>query len=138
MSAANTPIPSTEQEALQWLLTAVENPQDKPHDEFVKAWSAVFFLYGGLHPDGCDDHGEGISHDQDGPERFKLIEPRLIAPYYVKSGWPVLLAPLAIEACSRFEQGLMGEQEFYPVDAQYGGVEDRVAQGNGSNESFAP
>ncbi len=125
MNATN-PIPGSEQEALQWLLGALKHDlQDLPHDQFMKAWNAVFFLYGGLHPDGCDDHGEEISHVQDGPERFMKIEPRLIAPYYVNSGWPVLIAPLATEACKRYAADQMTEDEFYPADAQFAGFDVR-------------
>jgi DNA (cytosine-5)-methyltransferase 1 len=121
------PIPTNEQQALQWLLWATDRPlQDMPHEEFMKAWNAVFFLYGGLHPDDCADHGEEINHAQDGPVRFLQIEPRLIAPYYVKSGWPVLIAPIATEAHRRYAEDLMTEAEFYPSDAQVGGFEARV------------
>ena len=135
MNTIHNPIPANEREALQWLMEAVDRPLQKmAHAPFIRAWNAVFFLYGGLHPDGCDDHGEQICHEHNGPERFQQIEPRLLAPYYLKSGWPVLLAPLAAEACARFGQGRMTEAEFYPVNAQFAGFGSR-AGGDASLEA---
>jgi hypothetical protein len=129
MKPSNTIIPANERQALQWLIPALDRPlHDMPHKELMQAWSAVFFLYGGLHPDGCDDHGEETSTEQDGPEHIALIEPRLITPYYTRSGWPVVLAPLALEVCRRFEQNLMNEEEYYPSDAQYAGICARIVQ----------
>lgn len=126
MSTPLTLIPSREQEALEWLLSAVEKQlHDMPHEQFMKAWNAVFYLYQGLHPDDCADHGDEIAHEQDGPERFHLIEPRLISPYFVESGWPVLIAPIAIEAHRRLAEGLLTEDEFYPSDAQCAGIDER-------------
>lgn len=128
-SSMNTPldlIPSNERDALDRLLSAVDKPlDDMPHEQFMKAWNAVFYLYQGLHPDDSANHGEEISHDQDGPERIQLIEPRLIAPFHVKSGWPVLIAPIALEANRRLAYGLMTEDEFYPSDAQCAGILER-------------
>ena len=130
-------IPSSEREALDRLLSAVDKPlHDMPHEQFMKAWNAVFYLYQGLHPDDCADHGEEIGHDQDGPNRFQLIEPRLISPFYVKSGWPVLIAPIAIEAHRRLSKGLLTENEFYPSDAQYTGIDGR--QGGDASLEVAP
>lgn len=129
-STMNTPlelIPRSEREALEWLSSAVEKQlHDMPHEQFMKTWNAVFYLYQGLHPDDCADHGDEIGHEQDGPERFQLIEPRLIAPYFVKSGWPVLIAPIAIEAHRRLAEGLLTEDEFYPSDAQCAGIDARM------------
>ena len=130
MNAQTNLIPRSEREALEWLLSAVDKPlHDMPHEQFMKAWNAVFYLYQGLHPDDCADHGEEISHDQDGPDRFQLIEPRLISPFYVKSGWPVLIAPIAIEAHRRLAEGLLTEDEFYPSDAQGAGMDARGGGG---------
>jgi len=137
MNALTNLIPSSEREALDRLLSTVDKPlHDMPHEQFMKAWNAVFYLYQGLHPDDCADHGEEIGHDQDGPERFQLIEPRLISPFYVKSGWPVLIAPIAIEAHRRLAEGVITEDEFYPSDAQCAGIDGR--QGGDASLLLAP
>lgn len=119
-------IPSNEGDALDRLLSTVDKPlDDMPHEQFMMAWNAVFYLYQGLHPDDSADHGAEISHDQDGPERIQVIEPRLIAPFHVKSGWPMLIVPIALEANRRLAYGLMTEDEFYPSDAQRAGFLER-------------
>ena len=75
-------IPSNEQQALQWLISALDSPlKDMPQEDFLKAWFSIGYLYGGLHPDEATDHGTEISMKDDGPDRFRLIEPPLIAPY---------------------------------------------------------
>jgi DNA (cytosine-5)-methyltransferase 1 len=120
-------IPSNEREALQWLIPALDRPvADMPHEDFLKAWFSISYLYGGLHPDEATDHGEEISTEDLGPDRFRLIEPRLIAPFYVQSGWPVVLAPLAEEAWFRFEQGHLEEDEFYCYELVKIGILDRT------------
>lgn len=126
----NTPsnhVPANEQEALSWLLLVLDQPLNElPAQTFDQAWAALFYLYGGLHPDGALNHGTVISTEDDGPERFRDIEPRLIAPFYTESGWPVVLAPLANEAIRRYGSGLLHEEDFYPSEAQHAGLVDRM------------
>jgi hypothetical protein len=63
MSTSILFFPRNEREALQWLIPALDRPlADMPHDEFLKAWYAVGYLYGGLNPDEATDHGTEISH----------------------------------------------------------------------------
>jgi hypothetical protein len=52
-----------------------------PHDEFLKAWFAIGYLYGGLNPDEATFHGTQVNNEDIGPDRFRLIEPRLVAPF---------------------------------------------------------
>lgn len=132
MEASILFIPSNEREALQWLIPALDRPlADMPMDEFMKAWHAIAYLYGGLHPDEATDHGAEIANDHDGPERFILIEPRLDAPYYVQSGWPLVLAPLAEEAWRRYEAGRLEEDEFYCYEACKAGIVARIRDDTG-------
>jgi len=75
-------IPSSERVALQWLIPALDRPlQSMPHDEFLKAWFAIGYLYGGLNPDEATFHGTQVNNEDIGPDRFRLIEPRLVAPF---------------------------------------------------------
>ncbi|MBK7942785.1 MAG: hypothetical protein IPJ87_13085 [Flavobacteriales bacterium] len=125
-------IPSDEREALQWLIPALDRPlADMPLDEFMKAWHAISYLYGGLNPDEATFHGEEISYEDDGPDRFRLIEPRLIAPYYVRSGWPLVLAPLAEEAWRRFDAGRLEDDELYCYEACKAGIMARMGDSTG-------
>ncbi len=126
MKTPNKLTPSNEREALQWLIPALDRPlQNMPDLEFKKAWFALFYLYGGLNPDETGDHGTEISMWDDGPDRFRLIEPRLIAPFYVLSGWPVVLVPLADEAWRRCEAGLLEDDELYCYELIQVGIMDR-------------
>jgi len=68
--------------------------------EFIRTWSSVAYLYPGLHPDGFDDS---------------------------ESGWPTALKRFAAEAWRRAEAGELAEEEFYPSDAQWAGIYDRMA-----------
>lgn len=128
MEDHNTFIPSNEREALQWLIPALDRPlKNMPHDEFLKAWFAIGYLYGGLNPDEATFHGSEVSHEDDGPDRFRLIEPRLIAPFYVRSGWPLVLAPIADEAWRRDELGMMADDELYCYELVKIGILDRMS-----------
>ncbi len=119
--------PSSEREALQWLIPALDRPLvDMPHDDFLKAWFAIGYLYGGLNPDEATNHGAEVSWKDDGPDRFRLIEPRLIAPFYVRSGWPLVLAPLAEEAWRRDELGMLDDDELYCYELVQMGILDRM------------
>ena len=132
MEASILFIPRNEREALQWLIPALDRPlADMPMDQFMKAWQAISYLYGGLHPDEATHHGDLVADDHDGPERFKLIEPRLVGPYYVQSGWPLVLAPLADEAWRRYEAGRLEEDEFYCYEVCQAGIMTRMENNTG-------
>lgn len=127
MNASSTLIPSSEQEALQWLLPTLDQPMEPlPADAFKQAWAAVFFLYGGLHPDGATEHGTELLTVYDGPEEFRSIDSRLVVPRHVNSGWPVVLTPLAEEAWRRYDQALLTDNEMYCAEAQHAGFLDRM------------
>jgi hypothetical protein len=128
MEASILFFPRNEHQALQWLIPALDRPlTDMPMDEFMKAWYAIGYLYGGLNPDEATDHGDEVANDHKGPNRFNLIEPRLVGPYYVQSGWPVVLAPLAREAWRRYEAGRLEEDELYCYELVKQGIMDRMS-----------
>ena len=125
-------IPSSEREALQWLIPALDRPlENMPQEEFLKAWFAIGYLYGGLNPDEATFLGDGFSYEVNGPDRFRLIEPRLIAPFYVQSGWPLVLAPLAKEAWRRDALGMMADDELYCYELVQTGILDRMTDETG-------
>lgn len=76
-------------------------------DEFLRAWWAVGFLHPHLHPDAVSDNGKKLSP---GPKRGVSF---VIEPVYVRSGWPVELIPVALEARRRFDDGMLSEDEYY-------------------------
>jgi hypothetical protein len=69
------------------------------HNDFVRAWCSLFYLFPGLHPDGYDDAADG---------------------------WPRRLRRFADEAWARAEAGDISEDQLYPADAQWCGILDRI------------
>lgn len=127
MNASCSLIPSNAQQALQWLLPTLDLPVHQlPAKAFKQAWAAVFYLYGGLHPDDATDHGDQLVTVFDGPEEYRDVDARLAVPRYVQSGWPVVLAPLAQEAWHRHEQAQLTDDEFYCAEAQRAGFIERM------------
>jgi DNA (cytosine-5)-methyltransferase 1 len=78
-----------------------------PKEEFLQAWWAVGFLHPNLHPDAACDNGKVLSK---GPRRGVSF---VLEPVYVRSGWPVELIPIAAEARKRYDDGGLGEDEYY-------------------------
>ena len=76
-------------------------------DEFLHAWWAVGYLHPNLHPDAALSNGAELSP---GPRRGVSF---VLEPAYVRSGWPVELIPIALEARRRFDEGLLSENEYY-------------------------
>jgi len=121
------PLPSNQDQAIQWLLDLVHATDKKtlrqvPTPTFKRGWYAIAFLYAGLHPDSALEHGKELSNDADGFPEIKKIEPRLLSPYYVRSGWPVVLAPVAEEAWRRYEADALKDEEFYCSEAVIAGM----------------
>ena len=121
------PLPSDHQEALEWVCHLINQPTPKAlrrvsPEEFRGGWYSIAFLYPGLHPDGALDHGKETTLNVEDSRVVQRIEPRLVAPCYVRSGWPVVLAPIAAEAWRRFEAGELGEDEFYCSEAVMAGM----------------
>jgi len=120
-----TVIPKDDKEALQWLtpLLDLDSRAYRRVDkvDFFRGWASVLFLYSGLHPDGALERGS-ISCETDNFLSVGYVEPRLVAPYYKTSGWPIALVPIAEEAWRRFEAGSFKEEELYCADAQMAGM----------------
>ena len=122
-----SPLPNTEEQAVEWLRPLLDLPplalRHISPDEFKRAWLSIAFLYMGLHPDGALDHGEAICRQPPSDyQPLRQIEPRLLSPYYERSGWPVVLAPIAREAWRRYRNDQLKEDEFYCSEAQMAGI----------------
>jgi DNA (cytosine-5)-methyltransferase 1 len=119
-------IPQNERQAFDWLrpLIDLDAKSLRAVDDgtFKQAWYSIAFLYQGLHPDGALDHGRKEMHGNEVIPWIEKIEPRLFNPYYERSGWPKILAPIAKEAWRRYDQKTLGDEELYCSDAQIAGA----------------
>lgn len=122
-------IPKNEMEALEWLLPLLDiesrGLRRLSNFKLKRAWAAILFLYSGLHPDGACERGS-ISNDVQDYPLVSRAEPRLLKPYYILSGWPVVLVPIAEEVWRRFESDEYREQEIYCSEAQIAGMNYRT------------
>ena len=50
------------------------------------------------------------------------MDQRLKTPFYVESGWPVVLAPVVKEAWRRYEADELKDEEFYCSEAVTAGI----------------
>jgi len=127
------PLPTNQDQAIQWLLDLVHATDNKtlrhvPTPIFKRGWYSIAFLYAGLHPDSTLEHGRELSNEVAGFTEIKKIEPRLLSPYYVQSGWPVVLAPVAEEAWRRYEADALNDEEFYCSEAVIAGMCSRSGE----------
>lgn len=90
------------------------------HD-FLTAWWAVGYLHPTLHPDAAFDNGRELSR---GPKRGVSF---VVEPVFVRSGWPVELIPLAREARRRYDEGMIGEEQYYCSAAVIAGAAGAVS-----------
>jgi DNA (cytosine-5)-methyltransferase 1 len=121
------PLPVDQNEAVRWLLPLIHaadnnSLRNTSPDDFKRGWYSVGFLYSGLHPDSALEHGKELSSDVEDFPEIRKIEPRLLAPYYVQSGWPLVLAPIAAEARRRYEADALKDDEFYCSEAVIAGM----------------
>lgn len=121
------PLPSDQQEAVESLLVLVRaadngSLRQLATAEFKRGWYSIGFLYPGLHPDSALEHGTELSSERDDVPEMSNVEPRLLSPYYIDSGWPVLLAPVAEEAWRRYEADELKDDEFYCSEAVVAGM----------------
>jgi DNA (cytosine-5)-methyltransferase 1 len=128
-------IPLDETEAINWLVDVVPgsskvNMSDLAMDKFKRAWFAIAFLYGHLHPDGAQEKCTlSTNHVK---AQFSFMEeriPYLIRPIYSQSGWPEKLVPVAVEAQRRFNKGELSPVEYYFSEVQIAGLKRAGNQG---------
>lgn len=131
----NVQLPAGRDTAIEQLESFVESTSLRPlmnlsKDEFLKAWWAIGFLHPNLHPDAALDNGKVLSP---GPKRGVSF---VIEPVYVRSGWPVELIPIAVEARRRFEEGVLSEDEYYCSAAvMAGAVSHKMQEKTGCKEA---
>jgi DNA (cytosine-5)-methyltransferase 1 len=124
-------VPSTPSEALECLLPLLDKSRFVLRrvsiDEFRRSWYAVAFLRPDLHPACALDHGQRkCSHRPHDHLIVNRIDPRLVAPFFERSGWPVILAPIAAEAWRRYNADELANHELYSSEAQIAGMGWRI------------
>lgn len=121
-----SPLPSSEKEAVRWLVPLLDLDsralKEVPSKTFKQAWYSISFLFMGIHPDSALEHGREVGNDAEDYAVVSSIDARLINPYFVQSGWPVVLERVAKEAWRRYEGGLLADEELYCSDAQMAGA----------------
>jgi DNA (cytosine-5)-methyltransferase 1 len=124
-------IPVDEDQALSHLRELINSVDEKrlrklPDEEFKRGWFSIGYLYPRLHPDGALESGNRVSNISANGAHLKRIDQRLAAPFYVQSGWPVILEPVVREAHRRYKVGQLKKYELYPNEAAIAGLRNRV------------
>lgn len=80
--------------------------QSMSADEFTNVWRAVHMVKPSIHPDNALDRTGPIHPPSHG---ISLA----LEPYYLRSGWPHYLIPIAEEALKRYRKGELTANQFY-------------------------
>ena len=89
--------------------------------QFLRGWYSLFYLFPNLHPLNALDHGDIDAVWS--PEQTALLGFESFgAVRFERSGWPVALELLGIEAWRRYQARQLTDKEFYCVDAQWLGL----------------
>jgi len=76
-------------------------------EEFKNVWRKIHQLLPHLHPESALDNGDKISNI---PKRNVSL---CLEPFFIRSGWPVHLAPIAQEANKRHQSGRLDVSEYF-------------------------
>ncbi len=76
-------------------------------DTFREIWQKIHHLLPHLHPESALDNGKEISPIPNRSVSFCL------EPFFMRSGWPVELAPIAIEASKRYRAGRLSTSDYF-------------------------
>ncbi|HMO50672.1 MAG TPA: DNA cytosine methyltransferase [Kiritimatiellia bacterium] len=86
-------------------------------DDFLQGWRALLYLFPDLHPDNALDHGSYV--EDESPPRLSIRSlGHLTVRRYARSGWPVSLVLIGLEAWRRFENGRITSKELYCAEVQ--------------------
>lgn len=92
----------------QFVNECMLNPVEFVDDgNFKQAWQKIHLLLPHLHPESALDNGREISAIPSRTISFCL------EPYFIRSGWPVELAPIAQEASRRHQSGRLASSEYF-------------------------
>jgi DNA (cytosine-5)-methyltransferase 1 len=74
--------------------------------EFLSVWNLVHVVHPTLHPESALDRSGDIYMPPSGTSD-------VLAPFYKRSGWPVVLIPIAAEANNRYKKNEITEEDYY-------------------------
>lgn len=74
--------------------------------EFLSVWNLVHVVHPTLHPESALDRSGDIYMPPSGTSD-------VLAPFYKRSGWPVVLIPIAVEANNRYKNNEITEEDYY-------------------------
>jgi DNA (cytosine-5)-methyltransferase 1 len=74
--------------------------------EFLSVWNLVHVVHPTLHPESALDRSGDIYMPPFGTSD-------VLAPFYKRSGWPVVLIPIAVEANNRYKNNEITEEDYY-------------------------
>ena len=98
------------------LLLKLENFVNKCHlisidsvenDVFLDIWITIHKLLPNLHPESISDNGNEISVIPSRKVSFCL------EPYFLRSGWPIELLPIALEAQKRYKVKKISVSDYF-------------------------
>jgi DNA (cytosine-5)-methyltransferase 1 len=76
------------------------------NQEFLSVWNSVHTVHPTLHPETALDRSGEIYMPPSGTSD-------VLAPYYKRSGWPVALIPIAVEANTRYKNKELTDEDYY-------------------------
>jgi len=79
-------------------------------NDFLDVWKKVYLLHPQLHPESVMDNGTEISKLPNRNISF------CVEPFYVRSGWPVDLTKMAIEANRRYCTGTLSAKDYFHLE----------------------
>lgn len=85
----------------------IDNISSVSDHELLKLWRIIHNLMPSLHPEAAIDNGQQISHVPSREVSF------CIEPFYLRSGWPVELVPIALEIRKRYLEGKLNFKDYY-------------------------
>jgi DNA (cytosine-5)-methyltransferase 1 len=74
--------------------------------DFLSVWNSIHIVHPTLHPETALDRSGEIYMPPSGTSD-------VLAPYYKRSGWPVALTPIAVEANARFKNKELSQEDYY-------------------------
>jgi DNA (cytosine-5)-methyltransferase 1 len=129
-----------ENKAINWLMEIVSldgngKLSKLATEDFKRGWFALAYLYSHLHPDSAREGGTAINAEAlvRVPQLAK-VNTGLEYPIFERSGWPVLLTPIGVEAYKRFVNGALSVDEYYCSELFIAGSASKGRNHNGRHQ----
>lgn len=100
-------VKSIENFVLRFGENGIESIHEVTDKDFLDIWKKVHLLHPQLHPDSVLDNGMEISKIPNRSVSF------CVEPFFIRSGWPVDLAPIAMEANLRYKIGRLSPYDYF-------------------------